>query len=455
MDRGDLNANKDAISNTQFAQDWALDSTGNWRNFREDDDGTGWGINQQRTANKVNEITDIAETLGSSWVTPVYNKAGNMTTIPKPADPTTSFYATYDAWNRLVKIEEDDGMSGTWTVADYEYDGAKRCSAKEAYASGVLDETRHFFYTEPSTWQVIEERINSSSDSERQFVWGLRYVDDIVERDRDTDANGTLDERLYGMQDANWNVSGVADNAGAVQERHAYQSYSYPEYFDGDFNPRDSSISLWDRLFEGYVWDRDIEVYLARNRVLDSRGTWVQRDPIGYSSGDPNLYRFERSSPVAYTDPFGQSCDGNAITIGEYRWKKKGAATVYCKNGKLEPVYGQNPDPISPCVAQCIIEHENVHVVQFNKYCPDFCTKDCLKHEEMVPGFPDFPGWGAKYVREYFECEAYKAELACLRRLSNDRLCNQFELAIRIQELLEYMSETLRNCEFTRLPPVV
>ncbi len=32
-----------------------------------------------------------------------------MTTIPRPNDPTNSYLATYDAWNRLVKL--DDGCN--------------------------------------------------------------------------------------------------------------------------------------------------------------------------------------------------------------------------------------------------------------------------------------------------------------------------------------------------------
>jgi hypothetical protein len=34
---------------------------------------------------------DITESTGPSWVTPIYNHAGKMTIIPKPADPTVSF----------------------------------------------------------------------------------------------------------------------------------------------------------------------------------------------------------------------------------------------------------------------------------------------------------------------------------------------------------------------------
>ena len=54
-------------------------------------------LDQSRSVNRVNEITDITESTGPSWVTPAYDRNGNMTTIPKPADPTASFTATYDA----------------------------------------------------------------------------------------------------------------------------------------------------------------------------------------------------------------------------------------------------------------------------------------------------------------------------------------------------------------------
>jgi len=143
MDRGQLDNLKSQIQNLQFAQDWALDAVGNWSGFKEDDDGSGtWDLDQQRTANKVNEITDISESTGPSWVTPVYSKAGNMTTIPQPADPTQPYTATYDAWNRLVKI-----VNGGDTVAEYAYDGAKRRTIKKTYVGGTLDETRHLYYT--------------------------------------------------------------------------------------------------------------------------------------------------------------------------------------------------------------------------------------------------------------------------------------------------------------------
>jgi RHS repeat-associated protein len=301
MDRGELDDLKSQIGNLQFAQRWGLDATGNWRSFLEDSDGdASWNLDQTRTSNKVNEIADINESAGPSWATPAYNRAGNMTTIPKPADPTQSFTATYDAWNRLVKLEDTSG-----TVAQYEYDGAKRRTVKKTYAAGQLNETRRFYYTEPGRWQVVEERVGTSTNPDRQFVWGPRYIDDLILRDRDTDADGTLDERLYGIQDANWNVTSVAATSGSVEERYAYHAYGTPIIFTAAFAPRGSSDFDWETGFAGYRRDDAVMLFQVRNRVYaNGVGTWLQRDPLRLT-GDSNLYLYVGGKPIAASDPAG------------------------------------------------------------------------------------------------------------------------------------------------------
>ena len=223
-----------------------------------------------------------------------------MTTIPQPNDLASSYTATYDAWNRLVKL-----VDGANTVTEYEYDGAKRRIILKSYVSGSLDETRHAYFTDPAKWQVIEERIDSSFDAERQFVWGLRYIDDLVLRDRDTTGNATFDERLYTMQDANWNVTALTDTAGDVLQRFAYQPYGDSEERDPDFTAYSGSDLEWTVRFTGREIDLCTGLQLNRSRYLHMQlGCWITRDPIGYADG-MSLYQYCSSSPEQNIDPQG------------------------------------------------------------------------------------------------------------------------------------------------------
>ena len=145
VNRGTLNSSQTAIQGGSgtFNQCWTLDATGNWKGFREDDTGSGaWNLVQSRSANPVNEITGISNSVGSAWTVPAYDHNGNMTTIPQPATPSSSYTGTFDAWNRLVKLV--DPSSGN-TVQTNAYDGRNYRMNRSSYTSGVLSEAEAMF----------------------------------------------------------------------------------------------------------------------------------------------------------------------------------------------------------------------------------------------------------------------------------------------------------------------
>ncbi len=43
---------------------------------------------------------------------------------------------------------------------------------------------------------------------DRQFIWGLRYIDDLIRRDRYV--SGSINSTHFAMQDANFNVAALA-----------------------------------------------------------------------------------------------------------------------------------------------------------------------------------------------------------------------------------------------------
>jgi RHS repeat-associated protein len=198
-----------------------------------------------------------------------------------------------------VKLEDGSG-----TVAQYEYDGAKRRTVKKSYSTGVLSETRHLFYTEPSKWQVIEERVDSSTDPNRQFVWGHRYIDDLVLRDRDTDSDGSLNERLYALQDSTWSVTTIIDSTGTPTERYSYSAYGSVRVLTGAFGIRATTIYDWETTFSGYRLDASATLYFIRHRVYSWNFGWLQRDPLGYAD-TYNLYEYTSSNPTNATDSYG------------------------------------------------------------------------------------------------------------------------------------------------------
>jgi RHS repeat-associated protein len=275
-----------------------MDSTANWSGYRQGTAPGDWSLVQRRSVDQVNAIVSFTNSVGAAWATPAYDSAGNMTTFPKASDPTTAQSAVYDAWNRLVEVSE-----GSHIVVQYQYDGVNRQTIQWSYTSGSLSETREYFYTTPSKWQVVEERVNGASTPERQFVWGLRYVDDLVLRERDTDDAGVLDESLYALQDDNWNVTAIIDATGDVQERYAYSPFGAPVFLSGTFGSRAESSFDWKYLFTGRRFDAEIGLYDFRQRPFASLlGVFISRDPLGFADG-PNSYAgwFVPHS----VDPFG------------------------------------------------------------------------------------------------------------------------------------------------------
>ena len=297
LQRGTLNAGKTGISGTPtWEEDYTLDPSGNWNNYLTKVSGTTT-LNQARTHNPVNEILTIA---GSNTLIS-QDAAGNITKAPKPTDWTTAYTQTYDSWNRLVKV-----MDGASTVATYAYDGQTRRTTKTSGGT-----TRHYYYTQE--WQILEERVGASTSADRQFVWGLRYLDDLVERDRGS-------ERFYAFHDY-FNCTAIADTTGTVQERYGYDGFGASRVMDGSFNNRSASLYDWEIRYADYRWDNETGFYQVRHRYLHAKlGRWITTDPVEESILQ-NLYAYAENNSVSFVDPFGMQVEDekNCWTYGEIR----------------------------------------------------------------------------------------------------------------------------------------
>ena len=274
---------------------------------------------------------DIAATVNTAWATPAYDRNGNMNSIPAPALLADACPARFDAWNRLVTFDN----TATSVATIYGYDGLHR----RAF-SDVAGTFRYFIYSDQ--WQVLEEY---AGEINRRYVWGLRYVDDLVLRDR-TNIE-ILVERMYVLQDANWNVVAIFNPAageggvGAVYERYAYTAYGVCQILGPSFAPLPSSYYDWTVLFTGRVLDDESGLYYYRMRYYHpALGVFTGRDPLELDHV-ASPYEYTRGTPTSHTDPSGLNCTLSAPPFVSY-----GRTTSSATAGGLALGAGLDPGPI-------------------------------------------------------------------------------------------------------------
>ena len=262
-------------------QDFNYDAVGNATSVTTD------GTEQDRTANAQNQITSI-----SGATTPTYDANGNMLT------DETGRQFVFDAWNHLVIVKS----SGGTTLETFTYDGLGR-----RVTSNDGTTTTDLFYS--SQQQVLEEMQGGSATA--RYVWSPVYVNALVLRDRATGSPGTLDERLWAQQDANFNVTALVDGSGAVVERYVYDPYGAVTIYSPDYSTvRSSSSYAMTILFQGMRYDATSGLYEADARWYSaSLQRWVSLDPKRYSAADVNLYRAMGNNTTRFSDPLGTEYD--------------------------------------------------------------------------------------------------------------------------------------------------
>ena len=312
---------------TTTSQQWEFDALGNWTTV------TTNGVDQDRTANAQNELTQV----GAAAL--AYSTTGNLTT---DAQGRT---LAYDAWNRLVSVSNAAGTQ----VARYEYDGLNHRVVEQvgtltapAAASAAV---RDLFYSQD--WQVLEERVRDAGGSvpamaDTRYIWSPVYVDAMVARDRNADGSATtgnsgLEERVYALQDANWNTTGIVAASGvpgvatgAVINRFAYTPYGESQMLTASWaTPTAGSTPAtpWSHLFQGLKLTDVTGLAHVRHRDCSpTLGRFIERDPIGFEAGDNNWYRFVANGPTGHTDASG--------LILETGWDlfnvAQGAVSLFC-----------------------------------------------------------------------------------------------------------------------------
>ncbi len=234
---------------------------------------------------------------------------------------------TYDAWNRLKTVAHayGTGSSNAGQVSStMSYDGLGRRITKTVSGTGSWDCTYHYYLDKN---RVIEER-NGSNLVLKQFVWGRRYIDELVQTSINSDptntSHQTCDVNYWAMQDANFNVLGIADSSGVLKERYEYGPYGQRTTFisPGTNDPycmssTDSSqrvvtsgsvtqpYGICEVGHQGLLHDEESGLVNDRSRYINpATGRFLSRDRIGYFDS-MNLYEYVQSNPFLNVDPLG------------------------------------------------------------------------------------------------------------------------------------------------------
>ena len=272
-----------------------LDKLGNWVNFNNA------GTTDARTHNTANEVA--SRTLGGNSRVVSHDVAGNLCTLQDETG-TTGWRYTYDYRNRLIEVESTDDITVDpelvdWDpVATYAYDALNRRVKKD------LTSGNDIMYTYDG-WRCIEESEYTGGQwvAMRQYVYGARYLDELVARND----LGASPETYFYLQDTNYNVVALYKlSTGSVAERYWYEPYGTVTITEEDGDSQASPINEV-LLFQGQRRDPETELCYFKNRYYSPvLGRFLQRDPIGYRDG-MTLYEFEGGGPCHTLDSTGRS----------------------------------------------------------------------------------------------------------------------------------------------------
>jgi uncharacterized delta-60 repeat protein/RHS repeat-associated protein len=118
-----------------------------------------------------------------------------------------------------------------------------------------------------------------------------------------------LEERLWAVHDANWNITAVTDVMGDVNKCMEYDSYGAPTYLAADYQLSTNSYQLAQG-FQGLRIDTITGWWDADNRwLIPSLQTWNRMDPnpAGPYVDGMNTYLPMRGNAVNGVDPMGLS----------------------------------------------------------------------------------------------------------------------------------------------------
>lgn len=264
-----------------------------------------------------------------------YDNNGNLATLTDPSGTTTY---TWNSRNQLTNI------NGPGLTASFQYDALGRRKQKTANGTAT-----NFLY---DGLNVVQE-LNGATPT-ANLLTGLG-IDDTLLR---TDAAGARSV----LTDALGSVVALADAAGVAQTQYTYEPFGNTTF----------SGAASTNAFQYTGRENDstgLYAYRARyyHPILQR---FISEDPIGFQSGDVNLYTYVKNSPLNFIDPTGKLSVGGmgraAFDLGVGAvWPCYRCALPWVTIGRAFPDSPSDPDGYERhCWTSCTVAKE----------CGDTCS---------------------------------------------------------------------------------
>ena len=261
-----------------FDEDYTLDPEGN---------RVASHLSQSHQIDSANRL------LSDDDYTYVYSLNGNL--IAKRARPGSGkadWDYVYDALDLLIEARRDDIV-----VERYRYDALGRRSVIDNAAGGAGDFVRTAIVNDgPDRSLDLREDSAATAALHRRYTHSDN-VDEPLLMEAFNDNGAPAGAYSY-HADYIGTVRYMTDETGQVVNAYEYDSYGRPLFIQ--------ETVAQPFAYTGREYDSATGLYHYRARSYDaSTGRFMQEDPIGFLSGDLNLYRYVLSNPLAYSDPSG------------------------------------------------------------------------------------------------------------------------------------------------------
>ncbi|WP_253155892.1 RHS repeat-associated core domain-containing protein [Stieleria tagensis] len=219
-----------------------------------------------------------------------YDPEGNLT---RKTDKLTLGYTdySYDHRNRLVLAQQFDSAGELLGSVANTFDVFDRLITRSHDPDGsgpLVAQVRHTLYDGAHTWADFDD----SNAVSARYLYN-DGVDQIAARWRP--GEGTT----WYLTDRLGTVRELIDDNGAVVNQNTYDSF-------GQIQAQSNPVAADRFTYTGREWDDALGLFYYRARFYDpANGRFISQDPIGFASGDTNLYRYVGNNPLDYVDPSG------------------------------------------------------------------------------------------------------------------------------------------------------